>query len=388
VSTADEIRMSLKHALHTCDWLQAIASAREILELEPDALCERHLLAQLYLRVSGSRLASMQFRKVLHQAVRRRELWKAVAAQKSLDALAGGEGPPRAYAQIFEQVLNFEGTRGTGSRAIPPVLEGMPPEVFDRICLGMRLTSLIQNERWPVPTGGPSLLVAAWGKVWLEREEESIEAAEGEILFLAPPADAQAVELVAMEETTLLHLAPEVLSGFTAEVPALGTLAAPAERPACAERPEAPVSVAAPPPAEAEAPLEGDDVLFAGRLVVHLEGTQGNVTLTGVVNGLSENGACFECDNALLSVDPSTLGGVPVALQVTLRTSGQTYRWIGRLDWVHPGSAGSTQGFRCGVRWDGLSEEDRAAVSSLRGVPGSETHRLWELWNSSLGADR
>jgi hypothetical protein len=378
LNTADSLRQSLKQALHTCDWLQAIASAREILELEPDALRERHLLAQLYLRVSGSRLATVQFRKVLQQAVRRRELWKAVAAQKSLDGLADGPPAQDTYAQIFSQVV-----RGASRSAFPPVLANMSPEVFDRICRDIHLTSLIQNERWPVPAGGASLLVAAWGRVWLERDEESIEAAEGEILFLAQPEAETAVEVVAMEETCLMHLSPEALSGFSTEVPGLASLAAPAERPVRPVTAEAP-----PPPPAGTPPEERDDVLFAARLVVHPEGSEGNVTLPGMVSGLNETGACFECENALLPVDPSTLAGVPVALQVSLRTSERPYRWIGRLDWVQPGSAGSSQGFRCGVRWDSLSDDDRAAVNSLHGARGSEAHRLWELWNSCQGADR
>jgi hypothetical protein len=383
VNTAENLREALKQALHTCDWLQAIASAREILELEPDALQERHLLAQLYLRVSGSRLASVQFQKVLRQAVRRRELWKAVAAQKSLDSLSAGDPGQHAYETIFSQVVKAEGARGPGKGTFPPVLESMSPEVFERVCHDMQLTTLMQNERWPVPAGGASLLVAAWGRVWLERDEESIEAVEGEILFLAPPAAEQAVEVVAMEETCLMHLAPDALSGFTAEIPGLESLAAPADRAARPALEPTPLVLPAP-----EAPEPRDDVLLLGRLVLRLEGADGHVTLPGVVSGLNEAGACFECDHAPLPVDPSAVAGLPVALQVAVRTSDRPYRWIGRLDWIKPGSSGSPQGFRCGVRWDGLSEADLAAVSSLRGARGSEAHRLWELWNSCLGTDR
>jgi len=380
VNTTENLRESLKAALHTCDWLQAIASAREILELEPDALRERYLLAQLYLRVSGSRLATVQFRKVQQQAVRRRELWKAVAAQKALDSLAGG-APENAYGQIFSQVVRGEGEAAGGR--FPRVLERLTAETFDRICRDMQLVTLLQNERWPVPGGGASLMVTSWGRAWLEREEESIEAAEGEILFVVPPDSDQAVEVVALEETALLHLAPDALSGFTAEVPGLENLAAPAERPAEAAVPEAP-----PGPLPEAAPEERDDVLFAARLVVHVEGEQDNVTLPGLVSGLNEAGACFECESALLPVDPASLEGATAALQVGLKTSERAYRWIGRLDWVRPRAGGPGQGFQCSVRWDSLTDEDRAAVNSLRGARGSEAHRLWELWNSSLGTDR
>ncbi|MBI5837712.1 MAG: hypothetical protein HZB25_10740 [Candidatus Eisenbacteria bacterium] len=382
MNTAETLRRSLQEALHTCDWLQAIASARELLELEPDALRERHLLAQLYLRVSGSRLAAVQFRKVLQQAVRRRELWKAIAALKSLEALGPSEAGTITSGQVFGQVVRPQGHRGGQSDAFPPALERMSSEQFDKFCRDMQLISLMQNDRWSVPGGGASLLVAVWGRAWLERDEESIEASEGEILFLVPPEGEGSLEVLGLEETCLLHLAPEALAGFHAEVPGLESLAST----------PAPVRADAAPPAAPEVvgpPLiERDDVLFAARLVVHVEGADGRLTLAGVVSGLNESGACFECEHAHLPVDPATLEGMPVALQVALRTEDRPYRWIGRLDWVRTGSTATTQGFRCGVRWDGLSDEDRAAVSSLRGARGSEAHRLWELWNSSLGNDR
>ena len=213
MSNPERLRKSLAQSLVTMDWLQAIACAREILDLDPTSLRERHLLAQLYLRVSGSRLATVQLQKVLHQAARSQKLWKAVAAQKSLEGCGRGGRRTGEYASILTQVAFH-------SPVLSATFDQLAPEDFELICREMELVPLIQNERWTPPEAGRGLLIVAWGRVFIEGPEEPFEIAEDQLRAVEPGAGGEDFSILAMEETELLILSPEALTRLEKEVPA------------------------------------------------------------------------------------------------------------------------------------------------------------------------
>ena len=217
MSNSERLRKSLAQAMVTMDWLQAIACAREILELEPSSLGERHLLAQLYLRVSGSRLATVQLQKVLHQAARSQKLWKAVAAQKCLEGCNRGGRRSGEYASILTQVAFH-------SPALSATFDQLAPEAFELVCREMELVPLIQNERWTPPEAGRGLLIAAWGRVFIEGPEEPFEIREDHMRAVEPGSGGEDFSVLAMEETELLIMGPEALSRLEKQSPAFAAM--------------------------------------------------------------------------------------------------------------------------------------------------------------------
>ncbi len=217
MSNAERLKKSLAQALVTMDWLQAIACAREILELEPYALRERHLLAQLYLRVSGSRLATVQLQKVLQQSARSQKLWKAVAAQKSLEGCGRGGKRTGEYASIFTQVAFH-------SPVLSPTFDTFPPEDFELVCREMELVSMIQNERWAPPEAGRSLLLAAWGRAWIEGPDEPFEICEDQMRLAEPGSGGEDFLITATEECELLYLRAESLKRAEEQFPAFAEM--------------------------------------------------------------------------------------------------------------------------------------------------------------------
>lgn len=217
MSNAERLKRSLAQALVTMDWLQAIACAREILELEPYALRERHLLAQLYLRVSGSRLATVQLQKVLQQSARSQKLWKAVAAQKSLEGCGRGGKRTGEYASILTQVAFH-------SPVVSPTFDTFPPEDFEQVCRELELVSLIQNERWAPPEAGRSLLLAAWGRAWIEGPDEPFEIREDEMKTAEPGSGGEDFLITATEGCELLYLRADGLRRFEQQFPAFAEM--------------------------------------------------------------------------------------------------------------------------------------------------------------------
>ena len=226
MNNVERLRENLAQALITMDWLQAIAHAREILELEPDALPERHLLAQLYLRVSGTRLATVQLQKVVQQAIRARKLWKAVAAQKCLDGCRRGDGAVGAYSHLFTMIVGPAAELAPGrARSFPPVFEQVMPETFELICREMELITLLHNERWTAADEGAGLLISTWGRLWIERGEDSFELPENDACAVAPGEGPEPFAALALENAEALHLPADAFDRFAAEIPGFRDLA-------------------------------------------------------------------------------------------------------------------------------------------------------------------
>jgi hypothetical protein len=94
---------ALAEAWRRSDWNDCLVTARMLADQKPDHDGLRFLLAALYLRVENHALAVFQYEKLLSSAVGRRDLFRAIAAQRQIDVLAAGRPVhPRRFAAMLQ----------------------------------------------------------------------------------------------------------------------------------------------------------------------------------------------------------------------------------------------------------------------------------------------
>ena len=214
------LEQHLKEALMMNDVLSAIECADAWLSTDPGYLDLRLVLAQLHLRVHGSRQATAHLREALERSIARGELWRAVAAQRWLDRIEASPGSDIAYAKIHRAVTSPDPSMVTNrTRRMAGQLRELGADRFGEFCRALQPVALQMNARWRGEASGNDGLIVAWGSLTVEWTESQVAISEGEPVRV-PAAE---VDFAAATETGFLHLPGETFRRLSASLPKLET---------------------------------------------------------------------------------------------------------------------------------------------------------------------
>ena len=184
-------------AYHEADWDECIRTVRTLVDASPQADASRQLLASLYVRMGNSRMALLQYRKLLPAAIERGGLFRAVAFQRLIDELS----PAGSLASDRWEDLQARLRRGEGVPDTVPIgsarpwseaaLIALPAASFRRIGEETRV-ELIGLDPWSaeVETGTIWEILSGrlrWGFALPDgRASAERLAAEGEAIRIEP----------------------------------------------------------------------------------------------------------------------------------------------------------------------------------------------------------
>ncbi len=221
---------ALADAWRRADWHDCLVTARMLADQKPDHDGLRFLLAALYLKVENPSLALLQYEKLLSSAVGRRDLYRAIAAQRQLDVLSVERGlHPRRYVamlQWFRSVApRLAGERAGVVRVTPGRLLQLEPDAFSNVSEGTCMEVLGLE---PCDLAGADRCVLVFGRARCALPGASPpfawEVEEGQPLLSGELADVPVRVLVTPERPCgLLRFgeSSDACLGFAPELPAI-----------------------------------------------------------------------------------------------------------------------------------------------------------------------